>query len=194
MTPPFKDAKNNPGYIQDYNVGIRENGAQYTHAALWYIMALLKEGQIDLAYEYYQMINPINRTLTYQEVNKYKTEPYAMAADIYTNPNHPGRGGWTWYTGSASWAYKIGIEEILGFKKKGNKLTIDPKIKSTWDTYTINYRYFNTQYVITVNNIDHISQGKVQIIVDNKPLKDNMIKLVDDSKTHYVVVNMKEDI
>jgi cyclic beta-1,2-glucan synthetase len=194
LTPPFKDAKNNPGYIQDYNVGIRENGAQYTHAALWYIMALLKEGQIDLAYEYYQMINPINRTLTYQEVNKYKTEPYAMAADIYTNPNHPGRGGWTWYTGSASWAYKIGIEEILGFKKMGNKLTIDPKIKSTWDTYTINYRYFNTQYVITVNNIDHISQGKVQIIVDNKPLKDNMIKLVDDSKTHYVVVNMKEDI
>ena len=194
LTPPFKDAKNNPGYIQDYNVGIRENGAQYTHAALWYIMALLKEGQIDLAYEYYQMINPINRTLTYQEVNKYKTEPYAMAADIYTNPNHPGRGGWTWYTGSASWAYKIGIESILGFKKSGDTLTINPKINSSWDRFEINYRYMNTNYIITVINKDHVSTGRIEIKVDGKVVKDNLINLVDDKKEHKVEVIMKEDV
>ncbi len=90
---------------------------KYTHAALWYIMALLHDNQIDKAYEYYQMINPINRSLTIDDIQKYKVEPYVIAADIYSNPNHAGRGGWTWYTGSASWAYKIGIEEILGFKK-----------------------------------------------------------------------------
>ena len=114
LTPPFQHSQNNPGYIMRYPVGIRENGGQYTHGAMWYIMAQLKEGRTDMAYFLYSLINPIHRTATLADVLKYKVEPYCIAADIYSNPQHPGRGGWTWYTGSASWAYKTGIENILG--------------------------------------------------------------------------------
>lgn len=194
LTPPFKDINPSPGYIKDYPVGIRENGAQYTHAALWYILALLKEKKGDKAFEYYQMINPINRSLTKEDVLKYKVEPYVIAADIYSNSMHLGRGGWTWYTGSASWAYKIGLENILGFNKIGDTLTINPNISSKWDQYKITYKYKNTIYNIEVINENHLSSGKVIIELDNKVLKDNIIKLVDDNKTHKVVVTMKEEV
>lgn len=194
LTPAFKESDNNPGYIKDYAVGIRENGGQYTHAAMWYIMALLRDNRIDAAYEYYQMINPINRSLTSTEVMKYKVEPYVMAADIYANPDHLGRGGWTWYTGSSSWAYKIGIEEILGFKKTGTNLTINPKINKEWDGFEIAYKYLNTKYLITVKNKKHLASGVVDITLDNKKVKGNIIKLVDDEKEHIVIVDMKEDL
>ena len=194
LTPGFNDSKNNPGYIKDYMVGIRENGGQYTHAALWYIMALLKEGKVNLAYEYYQMINPINRTLHATDVMKYKVEPYVIAADIYSNPGHEGRGGWTWYTGSANWAYKLGIEEIIGFKKTGNKLTINPKIDSKWDGFEIIYQYLDTTYLITVINSQHISSGIVDISIDDVKVVDNIINLINDGKKHKVIVNMKEGL
>jgi cyclic beta-1,2-glucan synthetase len=193
LTPPFKSTRNNPGYIKDYPTGVRENGAQYTHAALWYIMALLNANKIDLAYEYYQMINPINRTLTDKDIMKYKVEPYAIAADIYSNPGHLGRGGWTWYTGSASWAYKIALEEILGFKKEGDTLTINPKIPSSWDSYEITYQYKDTKYLIKVNNKNHISSGRVDITVNGIKARNNIIKLRNDKQEHKVIVNMKED-
>lgn len=194
LTPAFKKSKNNPGYIQDYLVGTRENGGQYTHAALWYVLALLENGNINQAYEYYQMINPINHSLNTKEANIYKVEPYVIAADVYSNTSHLGRGGWTWYTGSASWAYKIGIESILGFKKSGDTLTINPKINSSWDRFEINYRYMNTNYIITVINKDHVSTGRIEIKVDGKVVKDNLINLVDDKKEHKVEVIMKEDV
>ena len=103
LTPGFENSKHNPGYIMDYPNGIRENGGQYTHSVSWYIMALIKLGYADQAYNYYQMINPVNRTLTRKNTKVYKVEPYVISADIYSNKDHPARGGWTWYTGSAGW-------------------------------------------------------------------------------------------
>ncbi len=148
LTPAFQHSTNDPGYIMRYPEGVRENGGQYTHGAMWYIMAQLKEGRYDMAYFLYSLINPIHRTSTLADVLKYKVEPYCIAADIYSNPQHPGRGGWTWYTGSASWAYKTGIENILGFHKQGDTLVMDPRIPSEWDHFTIRYRYGHTLYTI----------------------------------------------
>ena len=193
LTPPFRKTRNNPGYIKDYVAGLRENGGQYTHAALWYIMALLKEKKIDIANEYYQMINPINRSLSKTDVLKYKTEPYVLAADMYANMGHLGRGGWTWYTGSSAWAYKVAIEEILGFKKKGKTLTIEPKTNSKWSEFEIKYKYLNTNYLIKVTNPNNLASGKVAIKMDGKKIKDNIIKLVDDKKNHKISVNIMEE-
>lgn len=189
LTPSFKNSKNNPGYIMDYLEGIRENGGQYSHAAMWYIMALLKEGCIDKAYTYYAMINPINRTSSLSDVLKYKVEPYSMAADIYSNPQFPGRGGWTWYTGSSSWAYKVGLEHILGFKKEGDTLRIEPKIPSNWSSFTIEYRYIDTLYTINVKcEKDNKSEKNKQLILDGKPIREQSIKLINDKKQHIIEV------
>jgi len=191
LTPPFKYTRNNPGYIKHYIEGVRENGGQYTHAALWYIMALLRDNQFDLGYQCYQMLNPINHTLNNNDVNIYKVEPYVIAADVYSNIGHPGRGGWTWYTGSASWAYKVGIEEILGFKKEGDTLKIEPKIPTTWSHFTIQYRYLNTNYKIKVNN--QKPTGKIKLTLDNKEVKNNFITLIDDQKDHEILVDILEE-
>jgi len=191
LTPPFKNSKNNPGYIMDYLQGIRENGGQYTHAAMWYIMALIKEGFVDRAFQYFTMLNPINRTSSYADALRYKVEPYSIAADIYANPQHAGRGGWTWYSGSSNWAYKVGLEHILGFKKNGNQLIIDPKIPSSWNGYAIKYRYFETSYSISVqrdNDFDGTNLRKVY--VDGNLIEDGIIILLDDKKEHEVVVKV----
>ena len=148
LTPAFKDSQPSPGYIMNYPVGVRENGGQYTHGAMWYIMAQLKEGRLDIAYYLYSLINPIHRTQTLADVLKYKVEPYCMAADIYSNPQHPGRGGWTWYTGSASWAYKTGVENILGISKQGDTISVDPHVPSEWDSFTVRYRCGDKVYLI----------------------------------------------
>ena len=162
-----------------YPEGVRENGGQYTHGAMWYIMAQLKEGHTDMAYFLYSLINPIHRTLTLSDVLKYKVEPYCIAADIYSNPQHPGRGGWTWYTGSASWAYKTGIENILGFHKEGNVLTLTPNVPSEWDEFTIRYRFGNTTYVLKY-------QRKGQETANKKP--STTVELVDDGQEHTILV------
>ena len=176
LTPPFKNSADNPGYIMQYPEGVRENGGQYTHGAMWYIMAQVKEGRTDMAYFLYSLINPIHRTQTLADVLKYKVEPYCIAADIYSNPQHPGRGGWTWYTGSASWAYKTGIENILGLKKEGNTLTVSPNIPSEWDHFSIRYRFGSSTYLINyVRN-------------DEQPVKSTVIDLVDDGKEHTVTL------
>ena len=148
LTPAFKDSQPSPGYIMNYPVGVRENGGQYTHGAMWYIMAQLKEGRLDIAYYLYSLINPIHRTQTLADVLKYKVEPYCMAADIYSNPQHAGRGGWTWYTGSASWAYKTGVENILGLSKRGDTISVDPHVPSEWDSFTVRYRCGDKVYLI----------------------------------------------
>ncbi|MBO4586637.1 MAG: hypothetical protein J5677_02315 [Bacteroidales bacterium] len=169
LTPAFKDSKPSPGYIANYPVGVRENGGQYTHGAMWYIMAQLEEGRKDQAYYLYSIINPIHRTQTLADVLKYKVEPYCMAADIYSNPQHPGRGGWTWYTGSASWAYKTGMESILGLQQEGERLTLDPRVPSEWGEFTVRYKYGSTLYIF------HCMKGKRE-----------SIRLVDDGGTHLV--------
>ena len=170
----------------DYPKGIRENGGQYTHAAAWYIMALLKDGQPDLAYKYYQMINPINRTLTNEDVSKYKVEPYVFAADIYSNEQFKGQGGWTWYTGSSGWFYKVALVDILGFNLRGDKLYLKPNVNSSWKDYTITYQYLETTYEIKVL----LNQNKDEIVIDNKVIKTDYIKLKNDKKDHLVVVKV----
>lgn len=175
LTPAFQHSANHPGYIMRYPEGVRENGGQYTHGAMWYIMAQLKEGRTDMAYFLYSLINPIHRTSTLADVLKYKVEPFCIAADIYSNPQHPGRGGWTWYTGSASWAYKTGIENILGLQKRGNQLTIAPQVPSEWDKFTVKYRFGSTTYNITYN------RGEQQ--------QPTTITLVDDQQEHNITLN-----
>ncbi len=185
LTPAFKDSNPSPGYIMNYPVGLRENGGQYTHGAMWYIMAKLKEGQRDEAYYLYSIINPVHRTHSLADVLKYKVEPYCIAADIYSNPQHPGRGGWTWYTGSASWAYKTGIENILGLHKQGDTLVLDPRVPTEWPSFTLRYRFGQSMYIIRYtrpNTTQPISH------TDTQPLN-HSITLVDDGKEHEIVIN-----
>ena len=175
LTPAFQHSANHPGYIMRYPEGVRENGGQYTHGAMWYIMAQLKEGRTDMAYFLYSLINPIHRTTTLADVLKYKVEPYCIAADIYSNPQHPGRGGWTWYTGSASWAYKTGIENILGLQKHGDMLTIAPNVPSEWDHFTVRYRYGASSYVIRYQR-------------SASPVQPQTFQLVDDGAEHEISI------
>ena len=187
LTPAFSKSLNNPGYIMNYPKGIRENGGQYTHSVSWYLMALIKAGYYDRAYRYYQMINPVNRSLKEKDVDKYKVEPYVIAADIYSSEYFPARGGWTWYTGSAGWFYRVGIEEILGIKKRGKNLLLDPKIPIAWDGYKSIYHYFDTDY-----NIEVIKSTKDKIILDGKELASNNISLVNDKRTHTITMYIKK--
>ena len=178
LTPAFKHSTDDPGYIMQYPEGIRENGGQYTHGAMWYIMAQIKEGRTDMAYFLYSLINPIHRTQSLADVLKYKVEPYCIAADIYSNAQHPGRGGWTWYTGSASWAYKTGIENILGFQKEGNRLTLTPHVPSEWNEFTIRYRFGNSTYVLKYERPQH----------NGADVPSKTIELVDDGQEHEVTI------
>ena len=184
LTPPFEKSLNNPGYIMSYPKGLRENGGQYTHATSWYIMALIKAGYYDRAYRYYQMINPVNRTLTTKDVEKYAVEPYVVAADIYSNERYPGRGGWTWYSGTPGWYYYIGIEEILGLRRQGDYLSFLPHIPIAWDSYKVTYTYQDTIYHIEV-----IKSKKESVHLDSKACPDQRIPLVNDGKEHQVVVH-----
>ena len=161
---------------------------QYTHAAIWAIMAEAILGFGDKAYEYYRMINPIEHARTKDEANKYKVEPYVIAADVYGEANLLGRGGWTWYTGSASWYYNAGIEYILGFRIENGLIKIKPCIPSDWKEYSIQYKYRNTIYNIKVKNLNGKNTGVEKIFVNGKEEKE--IKLVDDGKIYEVEVLM----
>ena len=186
LTPAFDKSLNNPGYIMSYPNGIRENGGQYTHSVAWYIMALIKAGYSDRAYRYYQMINPINRGVNNALANSYKVEPYVIAADIYSAKEHNGRGGWTWYTGSAGWFYRVGIREIIGLKKKGDKLKLDPKMPVHWDGFKVCYTYMDTTY-----NIEVIRSDKDEVILDGVSQISNKIDLVNDKSTHKITMYIK---
>ena len=183
LTPAFHKSLNNPGYIMNYPRGIRENGGQYTHSVAWYLMSLIKTGYHDRAYRYYQMINPINRTRIEADIQKYRIEPYVIAADIYSSESFPGRGGWTWYTGSSGWFYKVGIQYILGFEKQGDKLKINPKIPIAWDGYKAVYHYEDTDY-----NIEVIKSTKQQVLLDGKKQISNSVELKNDKKVHTIIV------
>ena len=188
LTPAFANSKDNPGYIKNYSKGIRENGGQYTHSVAWYIMALIKLGLYDKAYKYYSMVNPINHTSSKELVEKYRVEPYVIAADIYSSDAFPGRGGWTWYTGSSAWFYRVGLVNILGFNKVGNKLYILPGIPRKWEGYKITYQYGNSTYTINVNN----NKDKYEIRHDGKVVKE--IELIDDGKSHNINVNIGKEV
>lgn len=152
LDPPFNKTKLEPGYIKAYLPGVRENGGQYTHAAMWAIIAFAKLGFGDKALEYYRMINPIEHTRTKEATIKYKQEPYVIPADIYGANNLTGRAGWTWYTGSSSWFLNAGIENILGLKVQNGILRIEPCIPQKWEEYSIKYRYKTSIYNIKIKN------------------------------------------
>ena len=168
LDPPFNKTKLEPGYIKAYLPGVRENGGQYTHAAIWAIIAYTMLGFGDKAVEYLRMINPIEHARTKEAAIKYKVEPYVIAADVYGANNLKGRGGWTWYTGSSSWFCKAGLENILGLKVKNGILKIDPCISSKWEEYTIRYRYKTSQYNIKVKNPNGQCTGENQTFYLNR--------------------------
>ena len=154
FTPPFDDTALDPGYIKGYLPGVRENGGQYTHAAVWSSIAFAVLGDGDRAAELFAMLNPINHARTGAGVHRYKVEPYVVAADVYAEPPHVGRGGWTWYTGSAGWMYRAGLEWILGFRLRGARLVIDPCIPRAWPGFEMVFRYRSARYEIVVENRD----------------------------------------
>jgi cyclic beta-1,2-glucan synthetase len=189
LAPAFDRSSHDPGYIKGYLPGVRENGAQYTHAAIWSVQAEAMLGNGNRAFELFQMINPVTHALTPAAVDRYKVEPYVVAADVYTAEGHLGRGGWTWYTGSASWLYRAGLESILGFRKEGDRMFIEPRIPSRWPGYTITYRYGSSRFVIRVANPLSLEQGGSRITVDGEAVSGG-IHLRDDGLDHEVMVEL----
>jgi len=190
FTPPFDKTEREPGYIKGYPPGIRENGGQYTHAALWAAWAFAMLGQGDRAGELFRLLNPIHHSATPVRTARYKVEPYVVAADVYSSEAHTGRGGWTWYTGSAGWMYRLGIEAILGLRRVGDTLRIEPCIPKDWSGYTIEYQHGETLYLISVANPQGVNQGVKQIILDGECLPAGEIPLLQDGKRHKVQVEM----
>ena len=190
LDPPFENSKIEPGYIKAYLPGVRENGGQYTHAAMWAISAFAKLGLGDKAVEYFTMINPIEHSKTIDAAKKYKVEPYVIPADIYEAKGLEGRGGWTWYTGSSSWFCKVGLEDILGLKIENGILRIKPCISSKWKEYSIRYKYKNTIYNIKVKNPDGKNTGVKRFILNGKEILEKEIRLIDDGKINEVEVIM----
>jgi len=170
FTPPFDRTPLDPGYIKGYLPGVRENGGQYTHAAVWCILAFAQLGDGDKASELFSIVNPINHTKTRTGIQRYKVEPYVLAGDVYAESTHAGRGGWTWYTGSAGWMYRAGIEAILGFRLRGTKLAVDPTIPRAWPAYEITFRYHAAEYAITVENPRGVMRGVTAAELDGSPL------------------------
>jgi cellobiose phosphorylase len=188
LSPPFDDGGLHPGYIKGYLPGVRENGGQYTHAAVWVVLAFTRLGMGDKAGEIFHMLNPINHTRTGIEYARYKTEPYVMAADVYAVSPHVGRGGWSWYTGAAGWLYKVGLENMAGFSKRGGRLYIDPCVPASWKSFKITYRYRNAVYNIVIKNPDSISSGVSHIIVDGRISSDGCIELSPDGEHNVEVI------
>jgi cyclic beta-1,2-glucan synthetase len=190
FTPPFDRTALDPGYIKGYLPGVRENGGQYTHAALWALIAFAALGEGDKAGELFSILNPINHAGTRAGLYRYKVEPYVAAADVYAEPPHVGRGGWTWYTGSAGWMYRAGIEWILGFRFRGAALHVDPCIPRSWPGYRITFRYHSARYELVVENPHGATCGVSRVVVDGKehPKDERGIPLADDGATHKIEV------
>jgi cellobiose phosphorylase len=189
LDPPFDKSILNPGYIKGYVPGVRENGGQYTHAAIWAAMAFAALGDSKRAWELLAIINPINHTASPEGIASYKVEPYVVAADIYALTPHIGRGGWTWYTGSAGWTYRLIVESLLGLRLEVGKLHIEPCIPADWETYKVHYRYRETMYHISIFQT-HSAFAELNIIVDGVNKVDKIIPLVDDRQGHNVEVRI----
>ncbi|HEY6047159.1 MAG TPA: glucoamylase family protein [Pyrinomonadaceae bacterium] len=194
FTPPFDKSKMDPGYVKGYVPGVRENGGQYTHAALWTVIAFAMLGDGDRAGELFALLNPVNHSSTRAGLHKYKVEPYVAPGDVYAVPPHTGRGGWTWYTGSAGWMYRAALEYILGFKLTGERLRIDPCIPRFWHEFEMVYRRDKTTYRIKVENPHALNRGVAAVFVDGVQQSSEQIELEDDGKTHEVRILMGEKI
>jgi cyclic beta-1,2-glucan synthetase len=196
FTPPFDKTGRDPGYIKGYLPGIRENGGQYTHAALWAVWAFARMGEGDVAGELFRLINPVLHADTPEKAARYRVEPYVVAADVYSVPPHVGRGGWTWYTGSSGWMYRLGVEAILGLRRAGRSLVIDPCIPRSWPGFELTYRYdgrlASSRYEIRVENPEGVQKGVKQVTLDGKVMADNSVPLLEDGRSHRVEVLMGE--
>lgn len=189
LTPPFDHTTHDPGYIKGYVPGVRENGAQYTHAALWAVLATALHGSGDRAFELFQMLNPLTHACTPEGVERYKVEPYVVAADVYTATGQLGRGGWTWYTGSAAWTYRVGLESLLGFDKRGDTLRLDPRLPGSWPELTIEYRHDRSTYVITVREPGRVRAGNARVFLDGRELENGVIPLERHGGRHEVEIH-----
>ena len=190
LDPPFVHTHPDPGYIQSYPAGIRENGGQYTHGVLWSVLALSLLGAGDRAGELLSLLNPIRHGDTPDGVERYRVEPYVVAADVYGGSGYEGRGGWTWYTGSAGWMYRIGLEYVIGLRRRGRTLAITPCIPSTWDRFEIEYKYGSATYHIVVDNAERVCQGVLRLDVDGQRVTDGYIRLESDDRVHEVRVTL----
>jgi len=188
LTPAFDRSSQEPGYIKGYPPGVRENGGQYTHAAAWTIMALATLDAGDEAMELFHMVNPVNHARTPADVARYRLEPYVVAGDVYTHPAHPGRGGWSWYTGSAGWLYRAGLEHLLGLRRTGSTFAIDPAIPSAWPGFDIEWRIGTTTFHIRVDNPHRAGHGVALATLDGREVDPRRIPIVDDGGTHVVEV------
>ncbi len=192
FTPPFDRTQHDPGYIKAYPPGLRENGGQYTHAAMWTTLAFAELGDGDMAGELFSLLNPINHASTRAGIHRYKVEPYVACADVYTAAAHVGRGGWTWYTGSAGWMYRTGIEGILGIYVRGQSLRVDPCIPRAWTRFEFTYRFGSSRYTVAVENPQGVSRGVRQAFLDDTEMAGAApcceIGLVDDGRPHAVRV------
>jgi cyclic beta-1,2-glucan synthetase len=186
LDPPFDRSSQDPGYIKGYPPGVRENGGQYTHAAAWVIMALARLGSGDEVAELFHMLNPVNHTRTPAGIERYKAEPYVMAGDVYGRAPHAGRGGWSWYTGSAAWMYRAGLESMLGMRRSGETFSVDPCVPTSWPEYSITWRWASSEYVLTVENPEHRSGGVSAAWLDGVAVDPSAIPLVDDGTRHVV--------
>ena len=190
FSPPFDTSTPSPGYIRGYPPGVRENGGQYTHAALWLAMAFARKGDGNRAGEILHILNPIEHAREGPDVWRYTVEPYVVAADVYRLTGRIGQGGWSWYTGSAAWMYRVWTEEVLGLKKRGDQLIIDPVIPDWWDGFKVNLRHGKAIYVIEVQNPEHIQQGVSSLELDGQLLEERFIPLDPEPVKHIVRVQM----
>jgi len=192
FSPPFDASPVDPGYIKGYPPGVRENGGQYTHAALWSVMAFAALGEGDRAESLFAMLNPINHARTRAEVLRYKVEPYVIAADVYAKPPHVGRGGWTWYTGSAGWMQRAGTEAILGVRVQGDVLWLDPCIPKAWPGFEVRLKFRTATYEIKVDNPAGVERGVASAVVDgtDRPGSPVQVHMIDDGAIHQVIVKL----
>jgi cyclic beta-1,2-glucan synthetase len=184
--PPFDKSALNPGYIKGYIPGVRENGGQYTHGAIWTAMAFALMGESERAWELFAMLNPVHHGATAKQIATYKVEPYVVSADVYAVPPHTGRGGWTWYTGSAGWMYRLLVETLLGVNREGDYLRLEPRMPKQWPSYKIHYRYRQTVYHITITRVAADSAEANLLIIDGETKSGLIIPLIDDRREHAV--------
>ena len=193
LDPPFDGAEFDPGYIRGYVPGVRENGGQYTHGAIWAAMAFAAIGDRERAWNVTSMINPVHHARTAAEVDVYKAEPYVVAADVYAVSPHAGRGGWSWYTGSAGWMYRLIVESLLGVSLEADRLRFSPCLPADWSEFAMRYRYRETTYEIVVRQTLGVAVGvgECSVTLDGVAQSDASMRLTDDRAPHQVVVEVR---
>ena len=186
--PPFDRSEANPGYVKGYVPGVRENGGQYTHAAVWAVMAFAAAGDVAKAWELFRLINPVHHGDSPAAIARYKVEPYVIAADVYTNTRHAGRGGWTWYTGSAAWMYRLQVESLLGLHLEVDRLRVEPLLPAGWESFVVHYRFRQTTYHIHVRGPASGGRAVMRVVCDGVDQVARTIPLHDDGTEHHAEV------